>query len=125
QVIAHYARDRARLKAREAGDAVVLVDDEVARAKFGERAQRAPAPPHAAAVDASRGRAPAAHQAVLGDHREFQRRRDEALAQGRGDERERARRGLDFARRTPLEPARLEVPEVVCRALAFAAAWKR
>ncbi len=43
QVVARDVRDRARLKAREARHAVVLVDDDVARAQLGERAQRAAA----------------------------------------------------------------------------------
>jgi hypothetical protein len=51
QVVAGDAPDRLRVEPGEAGDAVVLVDDDVARAQVGERAQRAaPAPPgvHAA-----------------------------------------------------------------------------
>ena len=42
QVVARDARHGARLEAGEAGDAVVLVDDDVARAQLGERAQGAP-----------------------------------------------------------------------------------
>ena len=41
QVVARHVRHRARLKAREARDAVVLVHDDVAGAQLGERAQRA------------------------------------------------------------------------------------
>ena len=43
EVVAGDARDRLGVEAGEARDAVVLVDDEVAGAQVGERAQRAPA----------------------------------------------------------------------------------
>ena len=41
EVVARDAGDRLRVEAREARDAVVLVDDDVAGAQVGERAQRA------------------------------------------------------------------------------------
>ena len=88
EVVARDVRHGARLEAREARHAVVLVHDDVARAQLGEGAQRAPA--RAAAPPSRRpGRrsaAAAAQQAVLGEDRELQLRRDEALAQrGRGE----------------------------------------
>src|SRR5919112_811868 len=54
EVVARDPRDGLRLEAGEARDAVVLVDDDVARAQVGERAQRAaaagaPVPPRGAA----------------------------------------------------------------------------
>ena len=58
QVVARDAGDGARLEAREARDAVVLVDDDVAGAQVGERAQRAPParrPTSAVAAAARRG----------------------------------------------------------------------
>jgi hypothetical protein len=104
---------------------VVLVHHEVAGAQFGERAQRAAAPTRAAGVEAPAWSAAAAHQAVLGEHREFQRRRDEALAKRRRDERQRARCRRRAGIRAVLEPARLQMAEVVCRPFAFAAARER
>ena len=71
QVVARHLRDRARLEAREARDAVVLVHDDVARAQLGEGAQRpAPAPGARAPVGALG--TPPAQQPVLGIHRELQ-----------------------------------------------------
>ncbi len=65
--------------------------------------------------------APTAQQAVLGEHRELQRRRHEALAQRGGGE---AQRGLQRRARdvdVAVEPVGLQATEVVGGALAFAA----
>ena len=105
QVVARDARHRARLEAGEARHAVVLVHDDVARAQLAEGAQRAAADaPRGAASVLPRRRgsalgAAAAQQAVLGEHGELQRRRDEALAQRR--RREPQRRLLRRAARRP------------------------
>ena len=65
QVVARDAADRLRVEAREARDAVVLVDDDVARAQVGEGAQQA-----APAARRARGRLAVVDQAVLGDRGE-------------------------------------------------------
>ena len=71
QVVAGDAGDGPRLEAGEAGDAVVLVDDEVAGAQIGERAQRA-----AAADRGPRGgRRRRWNRQVVGDHGQPQARR--------------------------------------------------
>ena len=76
EVVARDPGDGLRVEAGEAREAVVLVDDDVAGAQVGERAQQ-PAPAPRRALDA-----PAAvDQPVLGDRRELQRRGDEAVAQ--------------------------------------------
>ena len=99
QVVARDARHGARLEAGEAGDAVVLVDDDVARAQLGERAQGAA--PGAAAGGGALGAA-AAQQPLLGIHRQLQRGRDEALAQ-RGRPRSSARPSGAAAAAEPLD----------------------
>ena len=104
QVVARDVRHGARLEAREARHAVVLVHDDVARAQLGERAQRA-APRRRAAAPGPSPRAlgaAAAQQAVLGEHRELQLRRDEALAQRRRGE---AQRGLERLARPASTPS--------------------
>ena len=128
QVVARDVRHGARLKAREARYAVVLVHHDVACAQLGERAQRSPAHP-AAVGGASRAAGPlgaaAAQQAVLGEHRELQGRRDEALAQR---PRRKPQRGLEHlvADVHPLaQPRGFQAPKVVGRALALAAPGKR
>ena len=71
EVVAGDAGDGLGVEAGEARDAVVLVDDDVARAQVGERAQRAaPARRPLRALGAA-----AADQPVLGDDGELQRRR--------------------------------------------------
>ena len=121
QVVARDLRHGARLKAREARHAVVLVHDDVPGAQLAEGAQRAAPRARAPAARAALGAA-AAQQAVLGEHGELQLRRHEALAQRRGGE---AQRGLEhLARDVHLlpQPARFETAEVVGGALALAAA---
>ena len=81
EVVAGDAGDGLRVEAGEARDAVVLVDDDVAGAQVGERAQRAAAAP-AGALPAGALGAPAAEQAVLGDRRRAGAGGDEAVAQG-------------------------------------------
>ena len=113
EVVARDIRDGARLKAGEARDAVILVHDDVPGAQLRERAQRAaahaaraaapwpaPAPPALRALGAA-----TAQQTVLGEDRELQLGRDEALAQRGGGE---AQRRLEhLARRRPRpRPAR-------------------
>ena len=63
-------------KPGEARDAVVLVDDVVARAQVGEAAQQA-----AAAARRPRRRLLAVDQPVLGERGELEAGRDEAVAQ--------------------------------------------
>ncbi len=95
QVVAGDAGHRARVEPGEAGDAVVLVDDDVAGAQVGEGAQGAAA----AAARTIRPvglRAPAAHEPVLGDDGQVQRGRDEAVAQRGGGE---LQRGHSFPAR--------------------------
>jgi len=70
QVVPRDPRDGARLEAGEARDPVVLVDDDVAGAQVGERAQRATTAPGAALLRALR--TATAQQAVLGVDRELQ-----------------------------------------------------
>ncbi len=129
QVVARHIRHRARLKAREARHAMVLVHNHIARAQLRERAQRAAAraaaPARASAIGPTALGAAPAQQAVLGEHRQLQRRRDEALAQRRRSE---AQRWL--LRRQPRidalpQPARFHAGEVVGRALTLAAAGER
>ena len=120
QVVACHVRDRARLKAREASDAVILVNDDVAGSQLGEGAQRAAAADPGRAAVLALG-APPAQQAMLREHRERELRRDEALFQGGRRE---AQRGLDHlaARAQALaEPRRFHAAEVVGRSLALAA----
>ena len=80
EVVARDAGDGLRLEAGEARDAVVLVDDDVAGAQVGERAQRAAAAGRVVAA-ARALLAAAAEEAVLGQDRELQAGGDEAVAQ--------------------------------------------
>ena len=73
-------------KPAKRASAVVLVDDDVAGAQVGERAQRAAAAPAGRLTAGARGAA--AEQPVLRDHRESEAGRDEAVAQARLGERE-------------------------------------
>ena len=116
QVVPGDVGDRLGVKAGEAGDPVVLVDDDVSRAQLGE------APQHAAAPHAPRalGRAPAVEQPVLGDHREVELRRDEARLQPCGGERDLPAGGRRVV--VGSEPADLQPAEVVGDPLALAAA---
>ena len=123
QVVARHACDRAGLEAGETGDAVVLVDDDVARAQVGERAQRpAAARARAGGTPISPLGAAAAEQPVLGVDGELQLRGDEALAQRRRRE---AQRGLDVLAgdvHVLAEPGRFQAAQVVGGALALAPA---
>src|SRR3954468_15376023 len=75
EVVARDAADGLRLEARELGEAVVLVDDDVAGPQVGEGAQRAAAP--AARILAGGAlRTPAAEEAVLGNDCDADPRRD-------------------------------------------------
>ena len=117
QVVARDARDGLGVEPGEARDPVVLVDDDVAGAQLGE------APQHAAAADPRppvRSAAPAAEQPVLGDHREVELRRDEALLEPRLGQRD-PPGGRRRARRAVAEPVDLEPAEVVGGPLALAA----
>ena len=79
QVVTGDAGDGLGVKAGEAGDAVVLVDDDVAGAQVREAAQDA-----AAALAAwLLGGAPALEEPVVGDDREVELRGDEAALQPR------------------------------------------
>ena len=78
EIVTRDARDGPRLKPGEAGDPVVFVHDDVARAQVGEGAQRAAASDGRASL-----RATAVKQQVIGDHGQAQSRRDEPLAQRR------------------------------------------
>ena len=107
EVVAGDAADRLGVEPGEAGDAVVLVDDEVAGPQVGERAQQ-PASP----ARRPRGRPAAVDQPVLGDRGQPEARSDEAVAQARLLE--------DEPLLGPV-PARLDAREVVGGALAPAA----
>ena len=73
EVVAGDAGDGLRVEAGEAREAVVLVDDDVAGAQVGERAQRAAAP--AAGVHAAGALgAAAAQQPVVGQDGELEAR---------------------------------------------------
>src|SRR3954470_17241963 len=116
EVVARDAADGLRLEAGELGEAVVLVDDDVAGPQVGERPQRA-APP------AGRARALGAlapEQAVLGDHREAQAGGDEAVSEVRLREVE-----LRPGRAVAVDPVRAQAREVVGGALAVALARPR
>ena len=76
QVVAGDARDRLRLEAGEAGDAVVLVYDVVAHPQVGEGRQ-------AAARRTGRSRPAPMHEPAEGDHRQAQLGRDEAVREPR------------------------------------------
>src|SRR3954470_8829985 len=111
EVVAGDAADRLRLEARELGDAVVLVDDDVAGPQVGEASEGAAA----AAAGALALRALAAEQAVLGDDREAQAGGDEAVPQVRLGEAE-----LRLGGAVAVDPARSQPREVVGGALAVA-----
>ena len=90
EVVAGDAGDGLRVEAGEAGEAVVLVDDDVAGPQVGERPQRAAA--LAAGVHAAGALgAAAAQQAVVGQDGELEARGDEAVAERRLDELQRLR----------------------------------
>jgi hypothetical protein len=80
EVVARDAADGLGVEAGEAREAVVLVDDDVARAQVGERAQGA-APPASEVHAAGPLGALAAEQAMLGQDGELEARRDEPVAQ--------------------------------------------
>ncbi len=79
EVVAGDAGHRARLDAREQGDAVIFVDDVVVGAQVEERGE-------AGAADEARPRGRRTQQAVLADHGQLELARDEAFAQRRRDE---------------------------------------
>ena len=112
EVVAGDVGDRLGVKAGEAGDAVVLVDDDVAGAQVGEGPQHA-APARAPAATGRALRAAAGEQPLLGDDREVELGRDEALGEPGLDEGEGAR-GLAIL---VAEPVDLHPPEVVGEAL--------
>ncbi len=87
QVVAGDAGDRLGVKSGEAGDAVVLVDDDVPRAQVGEAPQH-PAP--ARAIRTLGGAPPATEQPVLGNHGQVELRGDEPGLQPRVGERDQA-----------------------------------
>ena len=122
QVVAGDAGHGLGVKAGEAGDPVVLVDDDVAGAQVGEAAQ------DAAAALAARllGGAAALEQPVVGDHREVELRGDEAGLQPRLGHRDLAggRAGC-VAVLALAQPADLQPAEVVGEPLALAAAGER
>src|SRR4051794_24826788 len=111
EVVARDAADGLRLEARELGEAVVLVDDDVAGSQVGERAQRA----SPAAAGARPLGALAAEEAVLGDDREAQAGGDEAVPQVRLGEAQ-----LRLGGAVAVDPARAQAREVVGGALAVA-----
>ena len=116
EVVARDAADGLRVEARELGEAVVLVDDDVAGAEVGEGAQRAPS---AAGRLRALG-APAAEEAVLGDDREAQAGGDEPVAEAGLGEAELRLRGAGA-----VDPRRAQAREVVGGALAVAPAGPR
>ena len=86
EVVACDVRDRLRLEAEQLADAVVLVDDVVARAQVGERLQRPAAHPAGA-------RCAAAEDLRVGSRASAEVAPDEAAARGSdGEEQARARR---------------------------------
>ena len=107
EVVARDAGDALRVEAGEAREPVVLVDDDVAGAQVGERAQQP-----AAAPRRPLGAPAAVDQPVLGDRGELQRRADEAVAEVGLREHEPAVLRL---------PARPQPLQVVGGALALAA----
>src|SRR4051812_5248828 len=111
EVVAGDAADRLRLEARELGDAVVLVDDDVAGPQVGEASEGSPP----AAAGARPLGALAAEQAGLGDDREAQAGGDEAVSQVRLGEAQ-----LRLGGAVAVDPARAQPREVVGGALAVA-----
>ncbi len=113
EVVAGDAGHRARLDAREQGDAVVFVHDVVAGAQVEERGE-------ASAAHEARPRRGRAQQAALAHHGELELGRDEALAQRRGDEVDAGRqaRATAAAADGRAEPSSLSSPassSVTCR----------
>lgn len=124
EVVPGHLGDRLGLEAREAREAVILVDDDVPRAQVGEGPQGA-ASPLVGALAARALRALAPEEPVLGDDRDADAGRDEPVAQRGGREDE---LGLDeavAARLALADPARLEPREVVGGAFALPAARPR
>ena len=113
EVVARHAAHGLGLEAGEQSDAVVLVHHRGAGAEVGERCDR---PGPARALDPA-----ATQQAVLGQHRELQPGRDEAVAQARVGERERGVLGSGLA----VEEGGLHAGHVQLRALRLAAACPR
>src|SRR3954470_7636026 len=109
EVVAGDAADGLRVEPGELRQAVVLVDDDVVGAQVGEGAQRAP--PAAGGLRALGP--PAAEEPVLGDDREAQAGRDEAVAEVRLGEAELRLRGPGA-----VDPGRAHPREVVGGALA-------
>ena len=97
EVVARDARDGLRLEAREARDAVVLVDDDVAGAQVGEGSERA-APARGVVAPAGALLAAAAEEAVLGQDGKLQAGGDEAVSEPDVGE---AQRVLDAGRDRP------------------------
>ncbi len=101
------------------------------RSSVNERSAPRRTPPRAPRPAPERSRrvgtlgAAAAQQAVLGEDRELQLRRDEALAQRRRGEAQRGLEHLAAGVDVLAEPRRFHAPEVVGGALALAAAGER
>ena len=115
EVVARDARDGLRLEAEQLADAVVLVDDVVARAQVGEALQRAP--------DAGVGpRRPLAEDLRVGEKDEAEVAQDEAAARrGDGEQKRRVRRELVAG----LEQFRLDAAEERLRAQRLAPVRER
>ena len=110
QVVARDARDLLRLEAEELPDAVVLVDDVVARAQVGEGLERASEP----GVGARR---PLAEDLDVREEREPEVAPDEAAARRADDE---AERRIVRERPLLLDDVGLDLPEQPLRALRLA-----
>ena len=115
EVVARDARDLLRLEAEQPPDAVVLVDDEVARAQVGEGGER----PAEAAVGARR---PLAEDLRVGQQNEAELAPDEAAARGRDGEEKLRLLGELLA---GLEQPRVGAFEEVLRAQRLAGVRKR
>ena len=123
QVVARDVRHGARLKAREAGHAVVLVHHDVARAQLGERAQRPLRAPARRTAPRPPGRSARRRRSrrCSGNTASFSCGRDEALAQRRRREAQRGLEHLAADVHLLAQPGGFQAPEVVGRPLALAA----
>ena len=119
EVVTGDAGDGLGVKAGEAGDPVVLMDDDVAGAQVGEAAQD----PAAALTPGLLGGSPALEEPVVGDDGEVKLRGDEAGLKSRGRHRDLPGRG-GSGLALP-QPPRLQAAEVVGEALALSPARER
>ena len=115
QVVARDAGDLLRLEAEQLADAVILVDDVVARAQVGERLQRA-------AAEAPLARHAAAEDLVVGQEDEAELAPDEAAPRGL-DREEEARLARKLV--AGLEQLRLDAAQHPLRAQRLAAMRER